>query len=48
LQICYSGSIGSPAFVTPSTECMLRFDFDSDRDVDHGDYKEFLAAYTGP
>ncbi len=48
LQLCFSSSIGTSAFVSPSPECLLRFDFDDDGDVDLDDTGEFFAAYTGP
>ncbi len=51
LQDCFSASIGDPAYVVPSAECLLRFDFDNDGDVDGGDYNAFFEAreaYPGP
>ncbi len=48
LQVCFSSSIGTSAFVSPSSECLLRFDFDDDGDVDLADAEEFFAAYSGP
>jgi hypothetical protein len=48
LQTCFSAPVGNPAYIVPSAECLLRFDFDDDSDVDDDDYVEFLATYTGP
>ena len=47
-QNCYSGLVESAAYVTPSTECLLWFDFDADNDVDLDDYGQFLGGYLGP
>jgi hypothetical protein len=48
LQACFSGAIENPAFIAPSAECLLRFDFEGDGDVDLADYEKFFDAYTGP
>ena len=41
-------ALGAGPENAPSAECLLRFDFDGDGDVDFLDYGKFLAAFTGP
>lgn len=48
MQMCFSGDIGSVKYQLPSAECLLRFDFNLDNDVDLDDYFEILAALGGP
>jgi len=48
LQSCFSGDGQSPGFLTPSAECLLRFDFDDDGDVDPADLVEFASVMNGP
>lgn len=51
LPPCFSGAIGQPGFVSPSAECLLRFDKNRDGDVDATDYVEFnrlQGLYPGP
>ncbi len=48
LWLCFSGPAEDPGFVEPSEECRARFDFDSDTDVDHTDYKTFHGGITSP
>ena len=45
LALCASGAGPESA---PSAECLLRFDFDGDGDVDLQDLEAFFAAFTGP
>jgi hypothetical protein len=45
---CFSGSSGRPAYVSPSIECIVRFDIDGDGDVDPDDYRLFQDGLTGP
>ncbi len=48
MQMCFSGDVGSLEYVLPSTECLLRFDFDADSDVDLDDYFDLLGVLAGP
>ncbi len=48
MQRCYTGSFGSPQYLTPSAECTQHFDFDDDDDVDLNDFGEFRGVYAGP
>jgi hypothetical protein len=41
-------ALGAGPESAPSAECLLRFDFDGDGDVDFVDYGKFFAAFTGP
>lgn len=45
---CFSGEIGSPAFVQPSIECLTAFDYDGDGAVDLEDYELFRRGLNGP
>ena len=44
IQECYSSAKEIPAFVDPSEECLKRFDFDNDGDVDLFDLAEFVES----
>ncbi len=48
LMQCYSGADSDVGFVPPAAECLLRFDFDDDGDVDRTDYKTFRESLGGP
>jgi hypothetical protein len=45
---CFSGPAEDPAYVRPTDECLLFFDFDEDGDVDPYDYRAFVAVHDGP
>lgn len=45
---CYSGPFDLPEYVLPSADCLLRYDFDLDQDVDHVDVDEYTRTLTGP
>ncbi|MEK7711253.1 MAG: hypothetical protein AAB341_05090 [Planctomycetota bacterium] len=45
---CFSGEVGSPAFVSPPTDCLLRFDFNNDGAVDLYDFEAFEREFAGP
>ena len=45
---CFSGAVGSPAFVIPPTVCLTKFDFNSDGAVDWFDYEAFTRQLAGP
>ncbi len=44
---CFSGASGSPAFIAPSANCLLWFDFEEDGDVDLSDYLSFVGPFPG-
>ena len=44
LMECFSGATGTAAFVQPSPECLLRFDFNDDSDVDQIDLRDWIKA----
>jgi hypothetical protein len=44
LQRCFSGPTNEPGFVPPTGECLLRFDFEEDGDVDLDDYQAFYDS----
>ncbi len=44
LMRCYSGGNGEATFVQPSPECLLRFDFNDDLDVDRIDVRDWIGA----
>jgi len=48
LLSCYSGSFDLPGYVLPAEDCLLRFDYDLDNDVDGLDLKEFIRDLKGP
>ncbi len=45
---CYSGELGSPAFVEPSSQCRRYFDYDENVAVDSEDFELFRRLLTGP
>ncbi len=45
---CFSGPFTLFEYVQPSADCLLRFDFDEDLDVDNADVKEYTHILTGP
>jgi len=47
-QMCFSSFDGTPAFVPPTTECITRFDFDNDSDVDLEDFVELIQVLGEP
>jgi hypothetical protein len=47
-QVCFGGSGGGPDFGEPSAECLLRFDFEEDGDVDLVDYHDFEDVLRAP
>lgn len=47
-QSCYSGSFDLPEYVLPAEDCLLRFDYDLDSDVDGLDLQEFIRDLKGP
>lgn len=47
-QSCYSGSFDIIEYVLPAEDCLLRFDYDLDNDVDGLDFKEFKSDMKGP
>ena len=48
LMMCFSSDSHAAGFVKPSSECLLRSDFDDDLDVDLEDLRRFEATMTGP
>ncbi len=48
LQNCYSASHDTTAFAPPPQECLSRFDFDDDQDIDLNDYGFFHDLRKGP
>ncbi|MDO8630932.1 MAG: hypothetical protein Q7R41_10605, partial [Phycisphaerales bacterium] len=45
---CFSGEVGSAAFVAPPTDCLLRFDFNNDGALDLYDFEAFEREFAGP
>jgi hypothetical protein len=48
MQMCFSGDVSSIKYELPTVECLLRFDFDLDDDVDLDDYFELMGLLAGP
>jgi hypothetical protein len=47
-QNCFSDYLPPGSEVRPSAECLLRYDFDEDADVDLSDFKEFCGVMDQP
>lgn len=47
-QMCFSGDVDSVDYQLPSAECLLRFDFNLDDDVDLNDFSELHEVLAGP
>jgi len=48
LQNCFSGSHDSPYFEPPDSQCLDKFDFDLDGDIDSDDLMLFAGRLSGP
>ncbi len=48
LQRCYSAANDLAGYATPTSECLIPFDFDHDGDIDRLDYQAFSELCAGP